>query len=148
MADDTDVLLKIYEEQWAQGRQHENQRVTITNIVLLISSAVVGFIAQQGISPKTLPISILLIVIGIFGAVACAKSYERVEYHFERVRFLQNRLNELHPNGRWGELKEKADAEHNSLFPKLMKIHMHQFWIALHLIIMLFGIVLTIIALL
>ena len=143
MADDTDVLLKIYQEQWAQARQHENQRVTITNIVLLISSAIVGFITQQGVSPQMLPVAILLVIVGIFGAVACSKLYEVSELHFGRVRALYDRLNVLHPKTHLKKIKEDADLKHKSLFPKLTKLHVHQFWLALHLIIILFGIVLS-----
>lgn len=145
MADDSDVLLKIYQEQWAEARQHENQRVMITNIVLIIATAIVGFIAQQGASPQMLPLAILLVVVGIFGAVACSKVSEAADSHLERVRFLHSRLDELHPNAQLKSLREKADAKHKSEYPKISKLHVYQLWLILHLIIILFGIVLTII---
>lgn len=98
MADDTDALLKIYEEQWAQARHLEDRRSTITNIVLLIATAVFGFIFQRSLSLQTLPLTILLIALGIYGAVASEKLYERAQFHLERVRYLHKRIDELHPN--------------------------------------------------
>jgi hypothetical protein len=40
MANDTDVLLKLCEEHWTEMRHIEDQRATITNIVIIITSAV------------------------------------------------------------------------------------------------------------
>lgn len=145
MTDDADVLLKVYEEQWAQARQHENQRATITNIVLLIASAIVGFISQQGLSPQMLPLTILLSAVGIFGTLACAKLSEAADFHLERARFLHGRIDELHPNAHLRKLREEADSKHKAAFPRLERLRVYQLWLALHVAIALIGIVLTLV---
>lgn len=145
MAADTDALLKVYEEQWAQARQHENQRATITNIVLLIASAILGFVSQQGLSSQVLPLTALLIGVGIFGAVACEKLYERTEYHLERTRFLHKRIDELHPNAQLKKLREQADAKHKAEYPRMIRLRVRHLWLALHLAIIVAGVVLTLI---
>lgn len=48
MADDSDVLIKFCEEQEAQARQSENQRATVSNLIVTIASAITGFIVQIG----------------------------------------------------------------------------------------------------
>jgi hypothetical protein len=42
LADDSEVLLKFYDEDWRQVRQSEDQRTAFSNITLLIASAVFG----------------------------------------------------------------------------------------------------------
>ena len=70
MADETDVLLQLCNNEWEQSRHTEDQRATITNIILLIASVILGVVVQRGAQPEVLPLSILLIVLGIYGAVA------------------------------------------------------------------------------
>jgi len=145
MADDTAVLLKVYEEQWAQARQHENQRVAITNILLIIAPAIVGFISQQGLRPQMLPLTILLSVVGIFGIVACAKLSEAADFHLERARFLHKRLDELHPDAHLAKLREEADSKHKAAFPRMERLRVYQLWLVLHIAIALVGVALTLI---
>jgi len=148
MANTTDALLKVYEEQWAQGRQHQNQRATITNVVLLVASAIFGFISQQGLNSQTLPLAILLTAIGIFGAVACEKLYERSQLHFSRTRLLLKRIDELHPKAQLMKRIEEANADHKSKFPRMIRVHVHHLWLALHLTVILAGVVLILIIIL
>jgi hypothetical protein len=143
MADDTDVLLKVYEEQWAQARQHENQRIAITNIILVIAPAITVFISQQGLNQQVLPLTILLIAIGLFGVLACSKLSEAADFHLERTRFLHKRLDELHPNAQLQRLRDEADKKHTAQFPRYQKIRVYQLWLILHWTIVLVGAVLT-----
>jgi hypothetical protein len=144
MATDTDALLKVYEEHWAQARQHENQRATITNVVLLIASAILGLISQQSLNIEMLPLAGLLIVVGIFGAISSEKLYERAEYDFERIRYLHGHLDKLFPKARLKKLREDADTQHKSKFPRLVRLHVHHLWLMMHLAVIIAGILLII----
>ena len=145
MADDTDVLLKLCEEQWTQARQSEDQRATITNIVFVVASAIIGLIAQTGLVLQVLPLTILLLVIGIYGAITSEKLYERHQFHMRRAAFWRKRLNELHPNAEIEKYKDQSDARHRTKFPRLNRMRLHYLWLTLHLGIALAGIILTII---
>ncbi len=144
MTDDTSVLLKLMEFQWGFLRQMEEQRAQITNMVLLIASAIIGFIAQKGLSLDVLPLTILLLALGIYGAVTSEKLYERFGFFRERIDSAERKLDMLHPDAEipklWGE-----GAEINAkAFPRLTKVRLHHLWLVLHLGIAGAGILLTI----
>jgi|SRR5215207_4605346 len=44
-----DALWKMYEEHARQARQHEDQRERMTYIVLVVSSALIAFVAHNGL---------------------------------------------------------------------------------------------------
>jgi hypothetical protein len=97
MADDTDVLLKIFEEERNQAIHTETQRSTIAYILVLIDSAVILFIFQAGLKPSSLPLAMFLIIIGIFGSIISAKLYERADLHMEISNQIQRKLEFLYP---------------------------------------------------
>jgi hypothetical protein len=141
---DTDVLLRFFDEDWRQVRQSEDQRTAFSNIVLLIASAVFGYLTQHGLSRDMLPLTIFLIVLGIFGGLASEKLYERSKLHMELAWAWRDKLNELHPEINIDQLKEKAEAINHERFPRLHKLHLHHVWLALDLAIAIAGIISTI----
>ncbi|NER84836.1 MAG: hypothetical protein F6K42_36030 [Leptolyngbya sp. SIO1D8] len=147
MADDTDVLLKFYEEDWQQARQAEDQRTAITNITLIIVPALVGFISQTGFSISALPLTLLLIVLGIYGAVTSQKLYERHCYFSDRSGFWREKINELHPKLEINQIRNNARSKHTKRFKYLEKIRLYSLWLALHLLVALIGLILTIVVL-
>ncbi len=63
-----DAVLAYWRERREQFRQSENQRAVLTNYVLVITAAVSGLVVQQGFKLRTLPLSVLIVVIGLYGA--------------------------------------------------------------------------------
>ncbi len=145
MADDTDVLLKMYEQDWEQARQAEGQRATVTNIILVIISAIVGFIAQAGLSLQTLPLTLLLILIGIYGALITQKLYVVFRKHVRRLQAWRKRLDEMHPNAQILKLVGETTAAHTAEYPRLEKLPLHHLWLVLYLAFALIGVVLTLV---
>ncbi len=143
MADEIDVLLKICEMQWGFARQTEDQRAQITNIVLLITSVVIGFIAQKGLSFDVLPLTVLLIALGIYGAVASEKLYERFGFFRARIDVVEKKLDKLRPGAELLKLWQDAHAVNAREFPRLNKLRLHHLWLVLHLGIAVTGIILT-----
>lgn len=141
---DSDVLLKFFDEDWRQVRQSEDQRTAFSNIVLLIASAIFGYLTQHGLSVDTLPLTILLIALGLYGGVASEKLYERSKLHMELAWAWRDRLNELHPNIQIDRLKKEAEAINHKRFPRLHRLHLHHVWLALDLSIALGGLILTV----
>ena len=144
MTSDSDVLMRFFDEDWRQVRQSEDQRTAFSNIVLLIASAVYGYLTQHGLMADTLPLTILLIVLGLYGGIASEKLYERSKLHMEFAWAWRDRLNELHPEIGVEQLRARAEAINHDRFPRLHKLHLHHVWLALDLAIALSGIIMTI----
>jgi uncharacterized membrane protein len=81
------ILLRYCEENWAQARQSEDQRATITNFILTIAAATIAFIAQKELSSEALPMSVFLILLGSFGCFMTYKYYERFKMHHKKVYY-------------------------------------------------------------
>ena len=145
---DIDVLLEMSYKEWEQARHLENQRATITNLVLLVAFVALGYISESGLSIQSLPIAIGLIALGLYGAVASEKLYERNQFHIERARLLRRKVYVLCPDIQIGELRDQADAIHESKFPRLSKIRLHYIWLALHLSISFTGVILVVLSIL
>jgi hypothetical protein len=145
MADPTDILLEYWKDQRTQARNAESQRATLTNIVLLIVVATLGFVGQQGLHETMLPLTISLMALGVFGAMASAKYYERYNLHIaQAVRFSKLLGNPpLLPDFEDTLNPVRADhADHNR---RMSKIRLNKMWVALHLLVALTGLVLTVI---
>jgi hypothetical protein len=147
MADDTDVLIKFYEEDWQQARQAEDQRTAITNITLIIVPALIGFVSQKGFDINALPLTVLLIVLGVYGAVASQKLYERHRYFSDRAGFWRNQISKLHPQLEIDKIRSEAAAQHTKLFRRTEKLRLYALWLALHLLVTVAGVILTIVIL-
>lgn len=141
--DNTEVFFKFCEEHWTQARQSEDQRTAITNITLLIASVIIGILSNRGLSIEILPLAVLLIIIGVFGAIASEKLYERHQYHSGRASAYGKRIRDLHPDAALDEYRRLAEQRQKDQFPRLSRIHLHHVWLMLHIAIVLTGIVLT-----
>lgn len=148
MDDAAEVMWRLYAENTAHGRHHETMRATVTNIVLIIAGAVLTVIGfSKGIQFDHWPLTGFLIFVGLFGAIFVIKHYERYCLHMERARQYRNSLESHLPQTNILLLKSKADAEHKKEFRRLVDWKLSKFWVALHMIVASFGVVLTVIAL-
>ena len=144
MADTTDFLLAEAGENWAQARQSEDQRAVISNLIVIIASVIHGVLTQTGFTRSALPLTLLLILLGLYGIVASAKLYERHQFHIHRARKLRQQLEELHPDAHVRKTLDTANEEHWSKYPFLsQRIRLNGVWLGLHILIMLLGITYT-----
>src|SRR5262245_43196133 len=123
MTENINALLVLWKEEWEQARHHENQRTQMANIVLLVSSAIIGFVAQQGLRPDMLPLTITLIFLGTFGFVASSKFYERVRAHGAKGNEVEQRLINLLPKIDLAAARLAALNRHRADFPRLSRLH-------------------------
>jgi purine-cytosine permease-like protein len=138
-----EVLLRYYEEQWEQIRHLENQRATFINIVIVVSVGIVGFVMQQGLGPASIPLAVMLVVLGVYGSIASQKFYERYGLHRRHAEKWLGQINHLVPNARLTALHKEAQKEHESKYRILSKIHVHIVWLTFNLLITIIGIGLT-----
>jgi hypothetical protein len=87
-----DAVLAYWKEHREQLRQSENQRAVMTNFILVITAGISGFVVQQHFSVRTIPLSVLTVIIGRYGALSAAKYHERAEYHLSQARALTRAL--------------------------------------------------------
>ncbi len=146
MADTIDVLLHFIEENWTQARQHENQRATISNLIIIIAAALSGVVTQKGFKKDSLPLTVLLIILGVYGVIVTAKLYERSQYHLSRARELSCRLNELCPDAEIDKRITDANRGHDRSHKILSKLK--RIWLGLPILIVVLGITYTLIIIL
>ena len=145
MASDVDVLLQSWREQRDQARQSENQRAVMTNIVLVLSSAGLGLIAQHGVYDRAmLIVSVSLIVLGGYGALTSLKYRERHELHITQARAMWRRLDALYPDLHLEEDWAASRARHRERYKVLYDLRLGYMWAALHAAIAITGLGLTI----
>lgn len=162
-----DILWKMYEEHVTEGRHHETQRATVTNLVIAIAAGVLALVTfDKAITLIDLPLTIFLIFLGVFGAAFSSKYYERFQLHMKRAREYRNALDDIlstqiGDSRRFlKDLKKAADEHHEQSFADAPEgktnwqrwmsfIHrrgLYQLWISFHLLITVLGLVLTILA--
>src|SRR3954452_3208548 len=87
-----EAVLAVWQEQREQMRQSESQRAVLTNYVLVIAAGLSGLVAQQRFALSTVPVCILVILLGLYGALSAAKYHERADYHLGQARALVRTL--------------------------------------------------------
>ena len=136
MADTTDVLLSLYNDAIAYCRHQEEQRATMTSLILAICAALLGIVGlDDHVSSADLPFAAFLVVLGSFGAVFSAKQYERFDLHQERGKEFRREIERLHPGTGIPSLRKAAAETTKAEHPILYPIPLHWFWIGLPLIV-------------
>ncbi|WP_081448828.1 hypothetical protein [Geodermatophilus obscurus] len=143
MAEASDAVLAYWSEHRQQLRQSEQQRSTLTNYVLIIASALGGFTVQQNYSGRTLPLSVLVVLIGLYGSLTSMKYHERSVYHLQQARALTASLRQNGVLPDLGSELEQARLRHYVAFPRMHRLRLHALWTALHAGVALFGILLV-----
>jgi hypothetical protein len=140
-----DALMAYWKEQREQFRQSESQRAVLTNFVLVITAAISGLVVQQHFNLRTLPVSVLIILIGLYGALATAKYHERAEYHLTQARALTRMLVDAGVVADSRAILQASRDTHYSKYPRLHRLRLHWLWTGLHLGIAAYGVALIII---
>ncbi len=136
-----EVLLKSIEESMVSARQAEAQRATITNYIVTISAALLAFVVQQRFLISTLPASLFIGLIGLFGILSSMKFGQHYHIHWVRVYLFQKRLDELCPEARLEAIRKESYEMNHQLFPITGKrIKIIHLWSALHISIISLGI--------
>lgn len=144
---DLSTTLAYWKEHREQLRQSESQRAVITNYILLIAAAISGFVVQQHFAAHTIPLSILIALIGAYGGLAAAKYHERADYHLSQARALTRVLVEEGGMSDSRDILDEFRQTHYRKYPRLARIRLYWLWTGLNLGIALYGITLVAISL-
>lgn len=144
MAADSDVLLAYWQEQRTHARHTEDQRATLTNLILIISAATLGFLSQWGWTLRSLSITVPLIFLGLYGAVASEKLYERNLHHHRQAGAFSRLLSETTGAPDHDEALQDVRRDFAAEHPVMHRLRLYMLWITLHVMIALLGVVLSI----
>lgn len=147
MAAPDSAVLAYWGEHRAQLRQSESQRAVLTNYVLALAAALSGLVVQQRFRIQTLPLSVLVMLTGLYGALAAAKYHERANYHLSQARALTRAMVESGDLPDNTVLLGRFREEHAREYPRLYRIRLHWLWTGLHLGVAAYGLVLVILTL-
>lgn len=136
------MLAEYRKDHRAQLRQSENQHAVLTIYVLLIAAAISGFVVQQQFSLRNVPLSVLTMAIGLYGAVSAAKYHERADYHLSQARALTRVLVQSGALPDASADLENARQAHYGRYLTLSRLRLNWLWISLHLGIAVYGTVL------
>jgi len=141
-------LWRYYDEHAAQARQHEDLRATVTSILAGFAAGLVGFAGIGGLEPSDVPAGVLVVAIGVLGALLSMKHYERNRFHVQVLGAVREEITKLRADpGRaplsTADLRGRAEKKHGKEFsfrrekPKqgswLVQTSLSRLWVALHL---------------
>lgn len=127
--------MRNLEENWILARQAEDKRAMIAHIVLILATLTLGAFFVTGRAFLTL----LLILLGLYGLLTTVKLYERSQYHIFRARKLRARLDELCPDAQLELLYKSAETEHQGHYPRLMKVRLNTIWLCFYAVLIIVG---------
>jgi hypothetical protein len=143
MDDQTELNWRMYAENCTQGRQHETMRATLTTLISAIAAGALGFVKLESPSCSQLPITALVIVLGLFGVLVSRKHYERYALHMRRASFYRRKIDDLVPGADLTATKRTADEIHNKQFSLFAKVSLAWLWSAMNIAVVFVGAVAT-----
>ena len=148
MEDNTiEVWLRMYGEQVRHARHHETLRMHSTNIIIVISAAVLAFLSSNGVSPlQHYILASFLILVNVYGLVMSLKHYERNRLHVavsSQYRDVISKHSVLQEHNLNKE-RESGHKRHKVGFRRVMKIRAYQLWYGLHIILILMALILLV----
>lgn len=150
--DAKEMLWRLYQDNYVNARHHESQRATVTNFIILIAGGIGTIVSAGGFTYEDLPLTLLLICLGIFGALFSSSHYERYKRSKERAKAYLRELDSIlfESDGKvFKSIKVATDVERKENHPTLDKLYdVHWLWMSLPLMVTVLGLTLTVLCLL
>lgn len=138
MSDEMETLRTMYQVQVTRSEHYENQRATLTNLILTLASALVALATFDGsVSARDQETGVLLLLISIFGFVASTVHSRRARRHGKRAEAYRNALDERLPKAAINATRRQVPEE-NTLLDRI--------WDYMHIAVMIIGILLVLLA--
>ena len=134
--------MRMYEEQVRHARHHETLRTQSTNLIIVISAAILAYLSSKLVLPsQIIVIGIFLILINLYGCIISLKHYERSQMHLEVSRHYRDVLSSLSAAGgtELNEVRKAGRDAHNNQPNPIRKLRVYFLWAALHVLIALIG---------
>lgn len=142
-----DILIELYKEHTKWCQHHEQQRTNVSNMILFMCSILLGLISfDKIIEIHDLPISIFIIILGVFGLIFNYKFYERFDFHNLRINNYLKEISLEIENLDIKDINRKAWNKSSFKNTSIQNTSLYKFWIYLHLLVVIIGIFTTIMA--
>lgn len=136
-SDNKDVLLDSINRFWNQAIQNETTRANFATYIFAATGAIEGFIIQKDFGQYTWVLSLMIIVLGMFGILITLKYYERMRLLMKVVGKLED---ELTASGYTPVGKIFSDLDKAAKSVGMGKMRTNYFWIFLYVLLILLGI--------
>jgi len=140
MDDKTELCWRMYAENCVQGRHHETMRAALTTLIAAIAAGALGLLKADHPICSQLPLAVLVIALGLFGAFVSRKHYERFALHMRRASAYRRKIDELVPGVELTVTKLSADKRHNDRFKRFSRVSLSWLWSSINLAVMGVGI--------
>ena len=130
--------MRMYEEQLRHARHHETLRTQSTNLIIMISAAILAYLSSKIVLPsQSVVVGIFLILINLYGCIISLKHYERSQMHLEVSRHYRDVLSSLSAAGgtELNKVRKAGRDAHNSQPNPIRKLRVYLLWSALHVLI-------------
>ena len=145
--DAKEILWRLYQDNYDNARHHESQRSTVTNFIILIAGGIGTIVSAGGFTRQDLPLTLLVIGLGIFGALFSSSHYERYKRSKERAKAYLRELDFILFESEkeiFKEIKVTTDDKRKKKHPALNKLYdVHWLWMFLPLMVTVLGVALT-----
>jgi len=124
MKDDIEVLLEMYKIQTARSEHFENQRATITNLIITLATALVALATFDGsILRPDFWNGLLVALLGLFGYAASRLHSQRARRHGKRAEEYRNALDKKLPRAGINAIRTNLPEENTYLYRVWNGIH-------------------------
>lgn len=155
-AQNSEIILALVVEHMNELRHVEEHRQWIINLIVVVASGAAAIGSSIGFSLASVPISILVMSLGLFGIFATLKLYERQIWYQNRLKMLIEQLDNFQDGLELKQLYQRHEVQHKqrstiqswdaSMRTSLSSVRMHVLWVTFNLFICLLGIAMFIIS--
>jgi hypothetical protein len=145
---DTELLLRLYEDERGFSKHHETQRTQSAAILITLSVGLIAIITLDGrVDGYDASVGVVIAILGVFGVFFNRKHYERSRLHLERAYEYYFILDTLVENLKLDVARRAANSKNADRFVIISHVHLGTMWMAMHLVLSLAGVWITIISL-
>ena len=132
----------MYQEQITHVRHHETLRSQATNLIVVISGALLAFLSSTAATPgRQITLGTFLIVVNLYGLLMSLKHYERSRLHVTVASKYRDFLSQLTTidGTSLNDTRRSGRDQHKNEFPIVEKIRTYALWSSLHLLLAMIG---------
>jgi hypothetical protein len=107
------VFEDAFKEFMAFSRHYENQRSTVSNLILIMSGALLGLLTFDRITRSNWPICLFVGITGVFGLLFSNKNYQLSFWYLQQAKQCLKELNKLVPGP---DINDRLDLAHNETY--------------------------------
>jgi hypothetical protein len=135
-----EVWLRMYEGQMVHARHHEALRTQATNMVLVVSAALLAFYGSQSDLWIKLGVGVFIFIANLYGLMMSLKHYERSRLHVSVGQQYRNILSKVSAlEGK--EINRVREEQHDkhSRGSHWVWLRAYVLWTGLHFLLLIFA---------